>query len=266
MKFKKMLYFSLLVALLVVGCSESDTVTEPEEEINYTEEISEYFPVNVGDSFLYNVDTLNQATGVYTTIGSRLTNVYDVEKVLDQTLILCNEDYNILGNNILAKSGFELTPTSLEFFADTNGVSVYIPDSLVNEIDIYMDESFKILEFPLVKNQPWKVYKFSASFGLFKFDILEVYGEYFSTETLQIEGFENSIETEKFKYSININIPDEDNPFVSRLKIYDAYVWFDPGFGVVKVEGCKLFIDPISGNGFNMGDSNKVVRHSLVSQ
>jgi len=266
MKLKNWIQYSLFFSALLIGCNESDSVTEPEEEVNYSEEISEFFPVNVGDSFLYNVDTLNHATGNFTNIGSRLTNVYEVNKILDNTIFLCNEDYSILGNNILKNSRFEITANSLDFFADTNGVSALIPDSIEFEIDLILDESFKVVEFPLVKNEPWKVYNGAANFGTFKFDLFEIFGEYIASESLQIDGFENNLETEKFKYSINLNIPDMSNPFVSTLQIYDAYVWFDPGFGVVKIEGCKLFIDPITGNGFDILDSNKVVRHVLVPQ
>jgi hypothetical protein len=266
MKIKNWLLFSLITIALFFGCSESDSVTEPEKEKNYTEEISEFFPVNVGDSFLYNVDTLNQTTNEYNNIGSRLTNVYKVEEVSGQSLFICNEDFNILGNKILAKSKFQLTSNSLEFFVDTTGVSALIPDSIEIEIELALDETFKVLEFPLVKNQTWNVFSGSANFGTFKFKVFEIYGEYITSETLQLDGSNNSLETEKIKYSVSINIPDIANPFVSKIQEYEAYVWFSPGFGVVKIEGCQLFIDPMTGNGFDIAGSNKVVRHSLVSQ
>jgi len=264
MKINNWLVFSLITISSFFGCSESGTVTEPDSKKNYTEEVSEFFPVNVGDSFLYSVDTLNQTTNEYKNIGSRLTNVYKVEEVSGQSQFVCSEDFNILGNSIATESKFQLTSNSLEFFADSTGVSALIPDSIEIEIDLLLEESFKILEFPLVKNQVWKVFTGAANFGTFKFKIFEIYGEYIATETLQIEGSNKSFETEKIKYSININIPDMANPFVSKLQKYGAYVWFAPGFGVVKIEGCALFINPISGNGFDILDSNKVIRHSLV--
>ncbi len=162
MKTKNWLLFSVITISLFFGCSESDSSTEPEEVKSYTEEISDFFPVNVGDSFLYNVDTLNQTTNEYKNIGSRLTNVYKVEEVLGESHFICNEDFNFSGNKILAESKFQLTSNSLEFFADSTGVSALIPDSIEIEIDLILEESFKIIEFPLVKNQEWKVFRGAA--------------------------------------------------------------------------------------------------------
>jgi hypothetical protein len=212
------------------------------------------------------VDTLNQVTGKYENVGSREMQVFKTETTTGNNTFLCNEDYNILGNNIKTNSKFQITSNYLEFFADTNGVSELIPDSIEVEIDLILDKSFKIVEFPLVKEKEWKVYNGSANFGTFKFSILDIVGEYIDNETLSVNGLAKELKTEKFKYTVNVNIPDIQNPFLSALQKYEAFVWFAPGLGVVKIEGCELFIDPISGNGFDIADSNKVIRHTLVSQ
>ncbi|MCP5062514.1 MAG: hypothetical protein GY936_08630 [Ignavibacteriae bacterium] len=105
-----------------------------------------------------------------------------------------------------------------------------------------------------------------VKFGTFNFNTYEIIGEYVGTETIEIRGFENSFETEKFEYNITINIPNMDNVFISNIQEYGATVWFSPGVGLVKMEGCALFIDPIAGISLNIADSNKVIRHSLTNQ
>ncbi len=264
MKIKYLIQISLIVLITLIGCNETKTVTEPEEAPDYSKEISEFFPANIGDSYTYSVDTLNQETGKFYTIGSRKVEVNKVENNADKNLYLCNEDYTIFGKNILTNSKFQITPTTLEFIADTNGVSALIPDSIEIEIKLMLDESFKLVEFPLTKNKEWKVFQGSANFGTFKFNIFDVKGEYIESEVLKTNTLGKEFNTEKFKYTININIPDIANPFLSNIQKYEAYVWFAPGFGVVKIEGSRIFVDPITGNGFDIADTNRIIRHTLT--
>ena len=264
MKTLTKLLFSGILILTFFACNEEKTVTEPEEAANYSKEIKEFFPANIGDSFEYSVDTLDQISGEFKNVGSRATKVLKLETTSGNNTFLCNEDYSILGKQFQKESKFKITSHSLEFYADTNGVSALIPDSIEVEIKLVLDESFKIVEFPLVKGKEWKVYNGSANFGTFKFSILDVVGQYIDSETLNINGLSKEVQTEKFKYTISLNIPDIQNPFLSDIQNYEAVVWFAPGRGVVKIEGCKLFINPITGNGFDVADSNKIVRHTLV--
>ncbi len=263
MKKIRLLLIGLLAVTLIISCGESESVTKPVEEKDYSEEVLKFFPVKVGDSFNYSIDTLDNNSGHYSNIGTRQLNVFQEEKVGDKNDVVCKEEYNVLGKDYLTESKFYLTSNSIEFTVDTSGVSALIPDSL--EINLVLDESFLVVKFPLVKNEEWTVFRGSANFGTFKFNVFEIYGEYLESETLQLDGSETNLETEKFKYTLNLNIPDIENPFISEVRKFNTYVWFAPGYGIAKVEGSLLFINPITGNGLDIADTNRVVRHTLVS-
>jgi len=55
------------------------------------------------------------------------------------------------------------------------------------------------------------------------------------------------------------------NISLSKVQKYFVNVWFSPEIGIVKLEGCKALINPVTGGSFNLADSNKVIRHILTS-
>ncbi|MCP5062513.1 MAG: hypothetical protein GY936_08625 [Ignavibacteriae bacterium] len=111
----KRFQLGLMIILSIWGCDKSDSATEPEELLNYTEEVSNFVPVSLGDSFLYNVDTLNHTSGEYENIGSRSTEIYKVEETPDRNIFRSTEFYNFLDGDIESESMFQLTQNSIMF-------------------------------------------------------------------------------------------------------------------------------------------------------
>ena len=272
-KMKKYL-LSLSIFLLIlslVGCEESviDAEPDPDSEtkiiVDYSADIKSFFPSDLGDKFNYNVDTLNTSTENFENIGSRLVSVDNMGTGEDENFFLCSEEYNFAGVLTNSQSKFSITETSLDYFADSSGVAELIPDSIEIDIKVIFDKVFKIVNFPFLDKKQFKVFDAGANFGTFKFNIFSIVGEYVGAESLQLEGFDSPHSTEKFKYTVSVNIPDMSNPFVSNIQLYNAFIWFAPTTGIVKMEGCTMFINPISGKKFDIADSNKVVRHTLIS-
>jgi len=149
-----------------------------------------------------------------------------------------------------------------DFFYDSTGVSDLIPDSV--EVALLLDETFKVIQFPYLDGNEWTVFKAGVNFGTFKFTIFSITGKYVGKEDLQLSGNSKTISAERFDYKIILNMPDLNNPFVSNDQTYSASIWFSPEVGLAKIEGSGMFINPISGQFFDIADSNKVMRHSLI--
>lgn len=262
MKTKIFLSTILISLFFTVACSESGSTDPVIDEDVYDGTLESLFSVNVGDSFTYQVDTL-QSSGSYQNIGTRTSSISSTESSSDQTYFLVDETLSLNDGNVESVAKFFFADDALQFTADSSGVYELVPDTL--ELEFNLNESYKVVQFPLTKDEEWSVFKGSIIYGTFKFSVFDVYGTYVGNESLIISGFSEAFSTEKFEYRIKINIPDMENPFASNIQEYEASVWISPGYGVVKFEGCAMFINPITGNGFDIADSNKVVKHTLVS-
>lgn len=262
-------YYLVLIAIVLIisSCNESINESDPEnkieEETNYSTELNSLFPAEVGDSFDYFVDTLNFQSNKFENIGSR--KVYVQEKETTSNIYFCSEQYEILNSIFQSQSKFRINENSIEFFYDSTGVTDLIPDSVDFEIQLIFDESFNLVQYPLEKDKKWSAFKAGANFGTFKFTLFSITGEYLGSEVIQLDGFESTTNTEKFKYVIDLSIPDLNNPFISNNQQYSATVWFSPDIGMVKLEGSGMFVNTITGRSFDIADSNKVIRHSLIN-
>jgi hypothetical protein len=262
----KLLVIAILTSVFIINCSESDSSgTDPEEVKNYSEELSKFFPITVGNALTYSVDTLNLSSNNYDNIGTRQFVVNSKKLENDYDYFVCAENYNLIQQTIQSLSKFRITENSLDFLADTSGVSALIPDSINMEIVLQLDDAYKLVEYPYADKHEWVVYKGSANFGTFKFQIFSIVGSYVGTESVELTNINKTVSSEKFNYHITLNVPNISNPLVSNIQEYDAYVWFSPEYGVVKLTGSALFVNPITGNKFNDADSNKIYRHTLVS-
>lgn len=266
---KKHLILFVLLVCVIVACNE--TVNEPEinqekkTNVDYTSDLRTFFPTDIGDQFSFNVDTLNTQTKNFESIGTRIVSVDKMGSGEESNFFICGETHSIFNNTDISQSKFSITENSIDFFADSSGVSALIPDSIEIEIKLVFDKVFKLVQFPFLDKKEYNVFNAGANFGTFKFSIFTITGKYSGDEIISLDGFESGIETEKFQYSVSINIPDISNPFASNIQIYNANAWFAPTIGIVKLEGSKMFVNPITGGRFDIADSNKVVRHTLIN-
>ena len=261
------LIFAFSLAILFTFCNESINENEPEQEeiIDYKTEIERYFPSNLISPLVYSVDTLNKNTQVYKNIGSRSFRLNGTQTINSNEYLDCIQTFTLNEIETELRSKFRHTNSSILLLADTSHVSESIPDSLKGQLLISVDNEITLLQFPLKKGELWSVIKANVDFGAFKFNILDISGEYLGEETLVLDNFTESFSAEKFKYELKVNIPELDNPFLSEIGVYFAEVWFVKDIGIVKMEGCSLFINPLTGSYMDFGDTNKVGRQVLTS-
>ncbi len=252
----------ILVAIILVtfiGCSENSSNTNDPETKNNAEEIAKYFPIEVGKSFTYNVDTLDLSSTNYIQLGQRTLHIDKFES----DYFVCSEIYNYLqGLNLQTK--IKISDNSIEILTDTTGTSELIPDSLGFTVKLELDESFKVIEFPLEQNSEWEVYKANAVMGTAKFKVFTLTAKYLGEENIELNKISEQIPAIKIEYTVTINIPDMNNLLASKIQTYKAKVWLAENLGIVKIEGCALFVNSITGNNFDMADSNKTIKHTLV--
>ncbi|MCW8849666.1 MAG: hypothetical protein OQJ81_06765 [Melioribacteraceae bacterium] len=266
---QKHLKLFLLLIIILIGCNES--VTEPEidpgekNSVDYTSDLRMFFPTDIGDKFIFSVDTLNVLTNSFENIGTRLVSVDNMGIGEELNFFICNETHTIFDNMINSQSKFTITDNSIDFFADSSGVAELIPDSIEIDIKLIFDNAFKLVQYPYNDKEEFKVFNAAANLGALKFNVFSIVGKYYGSELIYLENNESGLESEKFIYTISVNIPDLANPFAAKIQIYNASIWFVPAIGIVKIEGSNLFVSPITGGKFEIADSNKVVRHVLNS-
>ncbi|MBK8943981.1 MAG: hypothetical protein IPM32_01805 [Ignavibacteriae bacterium] len=258
MKLINKIIFAVILSLLI-SCSDNSTNTTDPETNNNAEEISKFFPIEIGKSFIYKVDTLDNNSENYVEIGQRTLHVDKIES----DYFVCSEIYNFLhGINLQTK--IKVTDNSVEIFSDTTGTSDLIPDSLGITVKLELDEVFKVLDFPLVQNKEWEVYKAYAVMGTARFKVFALTAKYLGEENILLNNKSEQVPSIKIEYTVTINIPDMNNLLNSKIQNYKANVWLSENLGIVKLEGCALFVNSITGNNFDMSDSNKTIKHTLV--
>lgn len=264
MKTKIILKFIVAISIILISCSESTTVNEPDNTKTLTGEISNYInKENV--TYEYEVDTLNSISQNYETIGTRKLEIQGTENINDFQYLNLSEFYNLNGNQFNLTSLIRTTENSLIFGSDTTGVSTFIPDSLKETIKLEVDSELLIFKLPLEISEEWHVFKASVNFGAFRFKVFDVSAKYLGTEQIQIEG-SSQTNAEKVEYTIELNIPDINNPFISNVKTVKATLWFCEGKGIVKMEGSAWLIKPLTGYPFTFTDQNTIMKHNLISE
>lgn len=258
---------SLFLGLLFTFCNDSVNENDPaqEEIIDFKADLEQYFPTDLTTPLVYSIDTLDYNTQIYDNIGSRSFNLNGTQTINSNEYFDCLQTYTL--NEIVTElsSKFRHSKSSILFLADTSHVSESIPDSLKGQLSISIDNEITLIKFPLKKGELWSVLKANVDFGAFKYNILDITGEYLGEETLVLDNFTQSFLASKFIYELKVNIPELDNPFVSDVDVYNAEVWFVKEIGIIKMEGCSLFINPLTGLYMDFSDSNRVSRQTLIS-
>jgi hypothetical protein len=163
---KKSLLLIIFTLMIVVGCKESTTESQPDVTS------ADFFPNSDGNYYYYNV-MASDSSGLIQS-GSRKI-YYSGDTTLVQTPYQIKIDTFQLSNiQTITQSYFRKSSTGVFYYAqfDTSGFSALIPDSLQGAISF--DSEYRILYQPLELNQVWPVYKISANYLSFSFDILTV--------------------------------------------------------------------------------------------
>lgn len=256
--------FILLLIVFLINCS--DKINEPmEEEItDFRESLHQLLSLEIGREYNYNVDTLNRSTQLFNKIGQRLMKVENITTENGDEFIDCSQYYTLGDSIVEKKTKIIFTNNSIQYFVDSSGISSFLSDSIDFDISVSLDETAKLVQYPYIDEESWNVFNAYAHFAGSKFKVFSITGKYEGNEKINIPNLNEDIITEKFKYNGELNLPNINNPLVSNLHSYVAYVWISPDYGIVKLEGFSLFISPLTGDHFNISDSSKVFRHTLI--
>ena len=260
---KKVSLSILFLISLFISCSESGPI-DPDESVDYQAQLSKLFPYTTAKTFEFNVDTLNTTKNEFERFGNRSFKIVATENLNDLSYSSGVQKYSNSEGEITLNTMFRLSDKSILLVADTTNSTQGFPEELLSIMTIYFDPEMNLLELPLEINKPWPVVKATVDFQTFKFNTIEVVAEYVGKETLVLEGFTNPFETEKVLYTLIINMPNIENPFVSNINTYYARIWYAEDYGIVKMEGCSLILNPVVGVNINFADSNAVSRHTLT--
>ncbi len=253
----------ILILVVLIGCESGPN--SPEEITDYSEQLKKYFPYKMNEQFEFKYDTLDQFTNEFYTFGERVLEVRDQEVINSREYLRADQKFKLKDGEQTLITRFRVTDKSILLLTDTTNSTQGIPDSLLSIMTIKIDEEVNILQLPLDENTPWPVVKAYVDFQTFKFNTVDVIGEYLGQEDVWLDDFNKSISAAKIRYKLDINVPDFENPFLSNTNSYYAQIWFAEDYGIIKMEGCSFLLNPFVGMNMNFADTNKVSRHVLTA-
>jgi hypothetical protein len=248
---KKYLLLILFTLMVVVGCKESTTESQP--DINS----ADYFPNADGNYYYYNI-IVSDSTGSQS--GEKKT-FYNGDTTLQQTPYQIKVDtFNINGIQSVIKSFFRKSETGVFYYVDidTNGFNAIIPDSLQG--DISFDQEYRLLYQPFELYQTWSVYKVSVNYLSISFDVLTINAKVINKNTIDLTLNDSTISKEVFtiRYTAYLT-SDLNRPPVT----YGANGYISEGIGFIRWEGHSEMINFLSGS--NIYLVNSYVNEKLYS-
>ena len=226
----------LLLIFILIGCKES-IVGPIEDDAN-----SDYYTITAGSFYIYN-STVYDSNSV---LQSGLRKSYFVGDtiLLNTTYQTKIDTFQLNSVETIVKSYLRKSSTGVFNYVniDTAGFSGLIPDSLQGAISF--DSEYRLLYQPLDINQNWPVFKVTASYSIFQFDLFSIDASVISKDSLTFAFRDTTFSQEvyKIKYSAqlftNINQPPIN---------YELYAWIGNKIGFVKWEGTAELINFFAG-------------------
>ncbi|PID59418.1 MAG: hypothetical protein CR986_05975 [Ignavibacteriae bacterium] len=263
MKNIKIITLIVLSMVFFYACEKSDNGTEPDDKDNNN--LTLLLPYKIGNIYTFNIDTLNLSTQSYENIGTRKTTVLTKIEIDDYSNILCENKYFFQNVTQSFNVMFKVSETEISCYADTIAIKQLVPDSLSQNFQLITDGTFNLLNRNYSDNESWVVYKVAAKTLFGKFNILIIDGSYIGEEEIKLNELNKTVTAKKVEYSIKLKIPDINNPLQTHTKNTKAYIWFTQEYGIIKLEGSALLINPIGGYLFTPADSSRTVRHILTA-
>jgi hypothetical protein len=221
----KNILLSLITTILLVSTACKESATETDIDAPYYD----YYPIKNGSSFVYDI-AVSDSNGV-TDTGNRYMK-FDDSSIVEGRMYSVQKDSFV---TLLA------TQTNLSFlrkskigvysYADTSGLSEFIPDSLREFLSA--DKEIRLLFYPLILNQRYSVYLISVTtLGI---NVVNIGANVESEEILNVtlSGTAAQLKTLKIKYTLTVRYslgPSDETK-------YEAYIWAVKDIGFVKWEG-----------------------------
>lgn len=226
----------LLLVFILFGCKES--IVEPvNDDIN-----SDYYPTTAGSFYIYN-STVYDSNSVLQS-GFRKSYFVGDTILLTTTYRIKIDTFLLNSVETVVKSYLRKSPNGVFGFVsiDTSGLSGLIPDSLQGAISF--DSEYRLLYQPLAINQTWPVFKVTASYSNFQFDLFSIDASVISKDSLTFAFRDTTYSQEvyKIKYTAKLFTAINQPPIN-----YELYAWIADRIGFVKWEGDSELINFFAG-------------------
>lgn len=263
MKLIKIGLVFLLSFFFFNACDKKDSGTNPIDSSK--DDLTALLPYEIGNVYRFNVDTLNATTNKYENSGTRKTGVKNKTKVDDYYNIVCEETYLTNGFSQNYNTKFKVSKDEISYYADTVAIKDLIPDSLKSQFSLEVSNMFNLLNKDYTNSNKWDVYKVAVNTLFGNYNVLIIKGNYLGEENVQLSDLNKTVSAKKIEYSLELNIPNPSNFLQSKTKSSKAYAWFTKEYGIIKLEGSALLVNPVSGHLFTPADSVRTLRHTLIA-
>ncbi len=245
--FIHIIFLFILIAGIFIGCKEA----EPTTPLLSTNE--NYYPIKEGDESNYKVEILN-GTSSFDSIG--VHKIYYKGKTTK-----LNTEYQIrfdsLSTNVANANGISYLRSSAKGvygFADTSGLTLFLPDSIKRLLSI--DAEQNLFSLPVQIGREWICYSVSLPF----LSIVDFRASMIKKENVDfmVKGVPKNLEALKVNYSLKLNIIGIDSSITSQ-EFYGTG-WFVNEFGMVKYEGAQEILSAVSSAVYQLPGSSVKVR------
>jgi hypothetical protein len=264
--------WSLIIVLVMISCNENGNgPTNPAAQ----ELASGYYPGGLGSTFNFRYDTLNNASNVFESVGTRFSEFTDYAVSGTSENIVQENTQTINGINTNSTLKLRRTNAGVYFLIDSLDLLPLLetlPDSLKDRIEFQVDNEIIALSTPLQPTKNWSAFKAVVTlkdFGI-SLTLVELKVYYEGEEELFIEAVSENRMSKKIRYEFRLSIPDITTTDLTALlnpptTTFSTECWFVEDVGLVKLEGNSFLINSLNSGSLTMSDTSGTAREVLTS-
>lgn len=239
---------TIIILFAIIGCKEESIVAPPSES-------DDFFPLKSSARYSYNFyyDTNPELIGSKVITVENAININGTEYFTELDSSVFERALNI------DTAYFRKSNTGVFYYIDTTGISVFIPDSIRNQLEI--DIESRLLFFPLSLNQTWPVYEVNFTLGgVPVYSLIKISAKVVDSYLLTRAFTDSSITrlVNKIRYDMDVQLSP-----TSPKETFTAYGYTMNGIGFIKWEGETLVLSLIRGG---MLDFSGTITSSFVTE
>ena len=267
----KIIWILIFISILAACSEDENGPTDPTSQ----ESAAGYYPGGLGSTFNFRYDTLNSASNVFESVGTRFSEFTDYAVTGTSENIVQENSQAINGVNTNSTLKLRRTNAGIYFLIDSLDVLPLLemlPDSIKNRIEFQIDSEIIALSTPLQPNKNWSAFKALVTLKDFGISItlveLKVYYE--GEEELFIEAVSENRISKKIRYEFRLSIPDVTSTDLTALlnpptTVFNTEGWFVEDIGLVKLEGNSFLINSLNSGSLTISDTSGIAREVLTS-
>ncbi|MCX6151894.1 MAG: hypothetical protein NTX22_15320 [Ignavibacteriales bacterium] len=263
-KLQLKLFLIFLLSIHFISCSKKSNPADT--NLNNQDSALQYYPGNGGSKFNYAVETVTQAGISF--MGSRMVSFTGLQKVNNTEYFVQLNSTKLRLDTVKTNAFFRRTNAGVYFFLDTTGVYKYYQATPGSSASMDFDRELIVYSRYLDQSASWKVYKIGLNFtDLASYNIIDLIANYLVREdiSLNLTSGQVTMSAEKIKYTLNLRIPDKNDPGKFSFSSFAAFMWFVKDIGIVKLQGNMAVIEVLTGSSTNLSDTSQTMTQNLIS-